>query len=689
MTPDLFDTLGVQPALGRGFAAGEDQPGRSHVAVLSHELWQRRFGGDPAVLGRAAVLDGDSYTVVGVMPPEFRFPKAVQLWVPLVITREMIEERSAHYLFCVGKLRPGVKVADAQRELRRITDAAQARFPGQDPGHSVHVFELRDYGDPEVRLLLWILFAACALVLLISCANVALLLLARGAARGREIAIRAALGATRVRLVRQLLTESLLLAGAACLLGLVFASWGIDAMRAAMPASIARFVAGWTQVSLDARLFAFSAAAAALAAIAAGLVPALRTSRLDLHRTLQRETRAATGGRERHRTRAMLVGAQLALAVVLVVDAGLFLRTLRNMLGTPTGFEAARVLTMKVGLAPSVYRSDAEVIGYYDKALRRLRALPGVETVGAVSRLPLGGSEINTRFAVDGVEVEPERRPITLNQTATEGYFEAMRIPLLAGRAFGSEDHGSPRTAIVSEALARKHFGGEALGHRIRLGVPGLQGPWRTIVGIVGNVRHRNLADDGIATYIPHAQGADREMAFAVRTLLPPASLGPAAHAALLALDRGQPVSELAPLTKVIDDYAFLAARYAAGVLGAFAAIALLLSAVGVYGVMAVSVSQREQEMGIRMALGARPRDVLRLVVSQGLRPALAGVLVGALLALASGRGLEGALYGVAGRDPLTLAAVSTFLLAVAAAATWLPARRATRVDPMIALRAE
>ncbi len=398
VTSDLFDTLGVQPALGRGFAAGEDQPGRSHVAVLSHELWQRRFGGDPAVLGRAAVLDGESYTVVGVMPPEFHFPKAAQLWAPLVITREMIEQRGAHDLFCVGRLRPGVTVADAQRELRRITEAAQARFPGQDPGHSAHVFDLRDYGDPETRLLLWILFAACALVLLISCANVALLLLARGAARGREIAIRAALGATRMRLVRQLLTESLLLAAAACLLGLVFASWGIDAMRAAMPASIARFVAGWTQVSLDARLFAFSAAAAALAAIAAGLVPALRTSRLDLHQTLQREARAATGGRERHRTRAALVGAQMALAVVLAVDAGLFLRTLRNMLGTPAGFEAARVLTMKVGLAPSLYRSDAEVIGYYDEALRRLRALPGVETVGAVSRLPLGGSEINTRF---------------------------------------------------------------------------------------------------------------------------------------------------------------------------------------------------------------------------------------------------------------------------------------------------
>jgi putative ABC transport system permease protein len=290
---------------------------------------------------------------------------------------------------------------------------------------------------------------------------------------------------------------------------------------------------------------------------------------------------------------------------------------------------------------------------------------------------------------VAGVSSNPERRPITLNQTATEGYFEAMRIPLLAGRAFGPEDRGSTRTAIVSEALSRRYFGGEALGHRIRLGVPGLQGPWRTIVGVVGSVRHRNLADDGVATYIPHAQNARPEMSFVLRTRLPPASLGAAANATLLELDRNQPVSGVAPLSTLIDDNAFLAARYAVGVLGVFAAIALLLSAVGVYGVMAVSVSQREQEMGIRMALGARSGDVLRLVLSQGLRPALAGILAGALLALASGRGLEGALYGVPGRDPLTLAAVCAFLLCVAAAATWLPARRATRVDPMIALRAE
>src|SRR5262249_46478318 len=262
-----------------------------------------------------AVLDGESYSVIGVMPAGFHFPKAVQLWTPLVITREMIDRRGDHDLFGIGRLRPGITLADAQRDLQRITEEAQARFPGQDPGHWAHVYDLRDYGDPQARALLWILFAACGLVLLISCANVSLLLLARGAARGREIAIRAALGATRVRLLRQFLTESLILATAACAAGLLLASWGIDVMRAAMPASIARFVAGWSRVSLDWRLFAFSAGAAAFAAIAAGLFPAFRASRLDLHRTLQRETQAATGGRERHRMRAVLVGAQVALAV--------------------------------------------------------------------------------------------------------------------------------------------------------------------------------------------------------------------------------------------------------------------------------------------------------------------------------------------------------------------------------------
>jgi putative ABC transport system permease protein len=689
VTPDFFETLGVQPSLGRGFAAGEDQPGRSHVAVLSHELWQRRFGGDRAAVGRTAILDGESFTVVGVMPDDFRFPKAVQLWAPLVITERMREQRGAHDFLSVGRLRPGATVVDAQRELSRITEEAQARFPGQDPGHLAHVFSLRDYADPEARLLLWILFAACGLLLLISCANVALLLLARGAARGREIAIRAALGATRGRVVRQLLTESLLLAAGACALGLVFASWGIDAMRAAMPASIARFVAGWTRVSLDARLFAFCAAAAAFSAVVASLVPALKASRLDLQQTLQREARAATGGRERRRLSSALVAAQIALAVVLVVDAGLFLRTLRNMLAAPLGFDAARILTLRAGLAPLRYALDGEVQGYYDEALRRIRAVPGVESAGAVSRAPLGGSAIGTRFSIDGVETPPGARPLTLYQTATEDYLESMRIPVLAGRPFGTEDRGGTRTAIVSEALARKYFGGDALGHRIRLGVPGVQGPWRTIVGVVGSVRHVDIADEGLAVYVPLAQDAQREMTFVVRTQLAPASLGPAVRAALLDLDPDQPVSDVAPLATVVADNSLLTPRYAAGVLGVFAAIALLLSAVGVYGVMAVSVSQREQEMGIRMALGAQSADVLKLVLSQGLRPALAGVLAGAILALASGRALEGALYGVASRDPLTLGAVCLFLLAVAAAANWLPARRATRVDPMIALRAE
>ena len=686
VTPDLFATLGVRPALGRGFEAGEDQPGRAHVVVLTHELWQRRFGGDRGILGQMAVLDGESYTIVGVMPPELSFPKGVQLWVPLVITPGMREQRGAHEILAVGRLRPGVPVEGAQRELTRLTREAQARHPGEDPGHGAHVFALRDYGDPEARLLMWILFAACGLVLLIACANVTLLLLARGAARAREIAIRAALGATRGRVVRQLLTESLLLAAAACVLGLVFASWGIDLLRAAMPASIARYVVGWNRVSLDARLFAFSAAAATFSAVGASLLPALRSSKQDLHGALQRETRAASGGRERHRTRFLLVAAQIALAVVLVVDAGLFLRTLRNRLTTVKGFDDARVLTLRVGLAPSRYPTEADVVRYYDEALRRLRALPGVESAGAVSRLPLSGSARSAWLAVDGVEPAPEHKPIALLQAATEGYFEAMRIPLVSGRAFGPEDRTSAPTAIVSEPLARKYFAGDALGHRIRLGN---DGRWRTIVGVVGPVRHTDLVDAGIAGYVPQAQDGEREMAFALRTSPPPATVAAAAREALFALDRDQPVSDVAPLASVVADNTLLAPRYAAGVLGAFAALALLLSAVGVYGVMAVSVSQREQEMGIRMALGARPGDVLRLVLVQGLRPAVLGIAAGALLALASGHALEGALYGVAGRDPLTLGAVCAFLFLVAAGATWLPAWRATRVDPMIALRAE
>jgi len=318
-----------------------------------------------------------------------------------------------------------------------------------------------------------------------------------------------------------------------------------------------------------------------------------------------------------------------------------------------------------------------------------LRALPGVEAAGAVSRLPLSSSELSAPFSVDGVETPPEQRPVALYQTATDGYFEAMAIPLLAGRPFGSGEKAALPTAIVSEALALKMFGGQALGRRIRLGLPGAQGPWRTIVGVVGNVRHRDLADGRVAVYVPLAQDARREMAFVLRGSVSPASLGPPARAVLFALDPEQPVSQLEPLQSVLDDNVLLTPSYAAGVLGVFALLALLLSATGVYGVMAVAVSQREQEMGIRMALGAQPRDVWRLVLSQGLRPAVGGVLAGAAAALLSGRVLESFLYGVASRDLLTVGGVCLFLLAVAAAATWFPARRATRVDPMIALRAE
>jgi putative ABC transport system permease protein len=686
VSPDLFATVGVQAELGRTLEEGEDQHGRAHVVVLSHELWQRQYGGDVAVLGRTAVLEGESYEIVGVMPAQFQFPKAASLWVPLVVTQQMRERRATHELLAVGRLRPGATLAEAQRELSRITEHAQAQHPGQDPGHGAHVLPLRDYLEPQARITLQVLFAAVGLLLLIACSSVALLLIVRSAARSREIAIRAALGATRARVVRQLLTESLLLAAGACGLGLVFAWWGIDALRAGMPASIARFVPGWSRVSLDRTLFSFAAIAAVLSAVVAGLLPSLKTSRLDLQQTLQAATRAASSGRGRGRLRFLLVTAQVALAVVLVVDAGLLLRTLRNLLATSPGFDVERVLTLRVGVAQA-HREDAEVIRYYDTALARIRAIPGVERAGAVSRLPLSGSSADLSFTVEGAGLPAEKRPATLYQIATDGYFEAMGIPILSGRSFGAEDRAGLDTVIVSQSLARRYLQGQAVGQRIRLGT---RGPWRTVVGVVGSVRHRDLGTDaGIAAYVPQAQYAEREMAFVVRTRSSPAGLGPAVRAALFDLDPAQPVSDLAPYRTVLDDNAFLAPRYAAGVLGIFALIALALSTVGVYGVMAVSVNQRQQEMGIRMALGAQRGDVLRLVLAQGLRPALAGIACGAALALASGRALEGVLVGVSGRDPATLLGVCSFLLAVAAAAALLPARRATRADPAAALRAE
>jgi putative ABC transport system permease protein len=683
VTPNLFRVLGVAPALGRGFLDSEANAGADHVVVLSHATWQRRFGGDPDILGKPAMIDGQSYTVVGVMPADFRFPKGAALWTPLVVTEAMRAARTSHTTLGVGRMRPGETPRSVQAELTAISARVQAAHPDTEVGHLAQVFHLRDYGDPLARFMMLVMAASVGLLLFLACANVANVLLARSTARAREFAVRAALGASRARLVAHLLAESLLLALGACVVGLGVGWVGIRLLRAGMPPNIERFVAGWERVQVDLRLVVFSTIASLLATFAASIYCALQISRHGPQAVLASE--AGSGSPGRHRLRGVLIGVQVALALVLVTDAGLFGQTLRRMILAPLGFELQNVLTFRMGVSDVSFPGDADVERLLDEARARLRALPGVEEVGVAGKLPLSGRFGAAPFEVEGAEPPPGGRELTTLLTAiSPGYVEAMRIPLREGRAFTTADRpGALEVALVSEPFARRHFpSGEAIGKRIRVGKR-----WWTVVGITAAVKHLDLTDAGLHVFLPLAQNVEREVAFALRTAGDPERWASSVQKTVHALAPDQPISELMPLRTVIDDNALLAARYGAGTLAVLGAIALLLSAVGVYGVMSQWLLGRLRELGIRAALGARVAQLLRLVLWRGLRPAAVGLVVGIVLALGQGRLLRAVLYGVSPEDPRILGGVALVISAVALAACILPARRALRLDPSAVLR--
>jgi len=687
VTPDFFTTLGVAPSLGRAFAPAEGQAGADQVVVLSDALWRRRFGADPGVLGTSVLLDGVGHTVIGVMPAGVRFPKAAALWAPLVITQSMRESPSAHMLYGVGRLAPGVTLGAVGRELSSSSARFDAEHPDHRGGHRPSVYALRDYGDSQTRLTLWIMAAAVGMILLLACANVANVLLARSTARAREFAVRIALGAPRRRIVGQLLAEGLLLALGACAVGLLLGELGIRLLRAGMPASIERFVVGWDRVGLDWRLFAFGSAASLTAALVSTAYPAFQASQQAPHQALTTDGPHSTGDRKQHRLRSLLVLFQVALALVLVNDAGLFAQTLRGLLLAPVGFDGRRVLTFRVGIATSLAPDDATVIRRLEDALSRLGTLSGVEQVGLVNALPLSGRWSSTEFEVEGRTPGPDgRRPQAGLHVISEGYLAAMRIPLRQGRGFQPLDGaGSLDVALISEPLARRHFPeGNALGSRIRVGQS-----WPTIVGVVGAVKHTEFTDSGAAIYLPLAQAALRDVAFAVRTTGDPLLVSGQVREALRKGLPDQPISDLMPMAQVVEDNALLGARYAAGLLGVLGVIALVLSAVGIYGVVSQWVLRRLRELGIRAALGARQRQLVGLVLARGLRPVGVGTALGVGLVVAHGPALRAILYGVAPGDPPTLAAVMATLAAVATAACLLPARHAVRSDPAHVLRGE
>ena len=698
---DLFPALGVRAARGRVFTREEDVEGGPPVIVISDGLWRRRFGADPNAVGREVKLglSGRSVTVIGVMPPGFKFPAdsvdAVDYYTPFVRenagpSADFMKNRDSYFIPTVAKLRDGASLEQAAAEAATVASRLEAQYPETNTRRRVRVVSLHEDLVGQVRPALLILLGAVGLVLLIACANVANLLLARAATRGREIAVRTALGATRGRVVRQLLTESMILSLAGGAAGLVLAVWGVDAIVKLSPANVPRLA----ETSIDARVFLFALGVSVLTGVVFGLAPALQASKTDLAESLKEGGRGGSAGGARTRLRAALVVSEVALSLVLLVGAGLLVKSFRQLLSTDPGFSPARVLAVRVALNTKRFADDDSRAAYFREALARINQLPGVEAAGLTRLLPLGPNDIFNTFNIAGrPPFAPGERTGARSYAVSPEYFRVLGVPLRSGRVFREADgRNSQPVIVVNEALARKYFAGqEPVGQHIILDGPDNRPlPPREIVGVVGNVRFQALNDEEAAEYyVPFEQSPASAPEVVVRAKgEDAASLAPAVRAALKAVDANLLIWETRTMDELVGR-SVAPQRFNAVLLGLFAGLAVLLAAVGIYGVMSYSVTQRTHEIGIRMALGAGRRDVLRMVVGQGMVLTLVGLGLGLAGALALTRLMSSLLYGVSATDPLVFAAVSLLLAAVALVSCLVPARRATKVDPMVALRYE
>jgi putative ABC transport system permease protein len=704
---DVFAGLRSQAVLGRVFNSEEDQPGAPPVVLLSHGLWQSRFGGKADILNQTLTLDGRAYTVIGVMPRGFAFPNRADIWVPVgpLSSEESWKSRGNHPgLFGLARLKPGVSLEQARREMETIAVRLEQQYPDTNKNNRLRVEPLLDNYVNNVRPALWTLLAAVVVVLLIACANVANLLLARAASRQTEMAVRAALGAGRWRIVRQLLTESLLLALFGGALGLLLAYGGVSLIRALSLDGIPRS----DGIGLDAGVLAFTAIVAVVTGILFGLAPAWQASRPDVQETLKESTRGVTGGRAR--LRQSLVVTEVALTLVMLVGAGLLLRSFHRLQQVNAGFSHERVLSFRLDLPDRKYPKPEQQVAFYQQLLDGLRALPGVQAASVTSRLPFGGNDWQTSFVIEGQpEPPPHERPSMEVHLVGPDYFRVMGIPLLHGRTFAEQDdRGHLRgrdlsdltdgqrwmaglnSIIVDEEFARRHWpNGDAIGKRVRLPW-GEKSPTLMVVGVVGRVKINELSEKGgfVQAYFPFLQGPSQGMAVVLKTVLAHKSLVSAARQQVRALDFDQPIYDVRTLQEIRDN-SIARQRLSLTLLTIFAGIALGLAVIGLYGVLAYAVTQRRREIGVRMALGAQPRDVRRLVVGQGMRLALLGVGLGLAGALALTRLIRNLLFEVAPFDPPTFVLVAVTLGVVALLACWLPARRAARVEPMAALRYE
>ena len=692
VTPSLFRVLAAHAERGRTFSEEEGKAGADPVVLIRHSLWRERFGADPDIVGRTVRIDNRPRTVVGVMPDEFDFPlNACQVWAPLAFDAEDARNRGNHYLQVVGLMRPGVSVAQADAEVRAAAERQRQLYPDTNGGRTAFAESLTDSFTRGPKPYLLVLLGAVVFVLLIACANVANLLLVRASSRRRELAVRTALGASRWRLIRQLLTESLLLALVGGAAGLLFSVWGVEFIAKGMPPTFTKYIPGWRHMGIDSAVLVFTLAASVLTGIVFGIVPALQATRTNLNEALKEGgQKGASGGR--NFMRGALVVAEVALSLVLLAGAGLMVRSFYEMLKADLGVKPDGVLVMEMSLPHSAYPESAQRSNFYEQLVARARAVPGVASAAAINFVPMSrGGTTSSSFHIDGRPApEPDRRPYADHLIVTPGYFEAAGTPIVRGRGFTpADDERAPFVCVVNESLARKYFpGGEAVGGR--LVVSDDEGPWE-IVGVAADVKNEDMDQEAeLAFYRPHRQDPWYTMALVARAGegATAAGLAPLVRGEVKSLDAGLPVYNVRTMRDVVDE-AVSPKRLTMFLLAFFALGALVLAAVGLYAVMSYAVAQRRHEIGIRLALGAQGGDILRLVLSQGLVLTLVGLALGLAGALALTRVMATILYGVTATDPLVFGGVALALAAAALLACYVPARRATKVDPMVALRYE
>jgi putative ABC transport system permease protein len=696
VTSDIFDVLGSRPLLGRGLSREDDKPEAARVVVISHSFWQRRFGGDPHILGKQVTMVGRTHTITGVMPRGWKFPiqrENIDYITPLVpmfstAPADYVNHRGNHFLSVVGCLKDGVDLRSATADLETIATQLAMQYPDKDAGRTERAVGLQTDVVGDVRPALLVLTTAVALVLLIACANVANLFLARAAAREREIAIRTALGASRFLIVRQLLVETLLLAGLGGATGLLLAWWSTDALIAMGPADLPRL----DEIHVNGMVVAFTGGVAVLTSLIFGLIPALQASRPRIEQSLKETSRASTGGLRGQRLRSVFVVSQFALSLVLLVGAGLLIRSFSQLSAVEPGFDPRGVVTFWQTLPKARYAGLDEEVRFFDQLLPKLASLPGIKDAGAVSPLPFSGNESSSTFTIVGQPVPPEGlEPSASHLTTAGNYFQTMRIPLKSGRIFDWHDRkDSPPVMIINQAFADKHFANQnPIGQRVKIGSSEEEPP-REIVGVVGTAKHGGLAEPGAPEfYVPFAQDPDRFLDIVVRMSWADAS-GPDAmiRRAVHEIDSQQFIPAVKPLSRLVSQ-TLSQTRFNTALLGAFATVAILLAVVGIYGVIAYNVAQRTKEIGIRMALGAQSRQMLTMILRQSLTMAAIGIAFGLLGALAATRLLTALLYGVGATDLPTYLAVVLLLSVAALFAGLLPARRAMNVDPVVALRTE